>query len=87
MRIGELTVDAVKDGMLTLDYRMLWPNRSESDFVRDTSVVPLHNGMVSIDVGAFVVQSGDRVMLIDAGSGPALAPGEMAGASVDDREP
>jgi glyoxylase-like metal-dependent hydrolase (beta-lactamase superfamily II) len=87
MRIGELTVDAVKDGMLTLDYRMMWPNKSESDFVRDGALVPLHDGMVSIDVGAFVVRSGERVILIDAGSGPALAPGEMAGASVEDPAP
>jgi glyoxylase-like metal-dependent hydrolase (beta-lactamase superfamily II) len=86
MRIGELTLDGVRDGAMTIDYRMMWPNKSEPDFVRDTALVPFHDGMVSMEIGAFLVRSGDRTILIDAGSGPALAPGQMAGASADDPE-
>lgn len=73
MRIGDTTIDPVSDGVLWARPSNLYSNAEEDwaphrQFLND-------RGFVEMEMGGFLVRSGERVVLIDTGIGPHGMPG------------
>ena len=69
MRLGELEVLPLYDGEFLFGLPEGFPGRDEPDFVAH-NVKTTPDGLWIMDIGAFLVRAGDRVLLLDAGAGP-----------------
>jgi len=76
VRIGDLEIDPVLDGRLVSPWP---PNYPQGPEVADRQYAT-SDGLAFYDLGGFLVRTGDRVVLVDAGAGP-------AGMSTARREP
>ena len=73
MQVGDLEVQPVADGRLLAPWPDTYPEGPEAaghQFATD-------DGRIILSVGGFLVRSGDRVVLIDAGGGPDEGPPEQ----------
>lgn len=70
MRVGDLEVLPVADGRLLAPWPDTYPEGPETAEHRFAT----DDGRIILSVGGFLVRSGDRVVLIDAGGGPDVGP-------------
>ncbi|MEM7694880.1 MAG: MBL fold metallo-hydrolase [Pseudomonadota bacterium] len=74
MAVGNITVTAIADGHLSLGAQV-FPNASEEDFAAAMRAAFLPEDQpYAAPLNAYVVQTGDRTILIDAGASPQMAP-------------
>ncbi|MEM8664353.1 MAG: MBL fold metallo-hydrolase [Pseudomonadota bacterium] len=90
MKVGDIEVTALADGHLSLGAQV-FPETSEDEFAAAMEAAYLPAGAYTAPVNAYLVTTGDRTILIDAGGSAAMAPslGKLAenlaaaGASTD----
>jgi glyoxylase-like metal-dependent hydrolase (beta-lactamase superfamily II) len=80
VRIGELEVDPILDGRLVSPWP---PNYPQGPDVADHQYAT-EDGLAFYDLGGFLIRTGDRVVLVDAGGGPARTAAAMRAPDVDD---
>ena len=69
MRVGDIEVTPLFDGSMAFPASRFFPNTSPEDWEPHRAFLT-GDGMMQCDVGGFLVRSGDRLVLIDAGVGP-----------------
>jgi glyoxylase-like metal-dependent hydrolase (beta-lactamase superfamily II) len=72
MQIGDVTIEGVTDGSLQVPPTALF-NKSDQDWLQHSQFLD-NDGMLPIDMGGFLVRSGERLALVDTGIGPDAAP-------------
>lgn len=87
LRVGDIKIWPLLDGRMTVAAPPGMPTEDSPDF--DVHAGYVQDGMWLLDLGGFLVQSGDRLVLVDAGSGPGdgqlFAPPPFTG--LDDADP
>ena len=73
MQIGAVTIEGVSDGSLQAPPTLLF-NKSDQEWLQHSQFLDT-DGMLPIEMGGFLVRSGDRLALVDTGLGPHAAPG------------
>ncbi len=73
MQVGAVSVEGVSDGNIPVPPGPLF-NKTEQDWVQHAQFLD-DDGMLPIEMGGFLVRSGDRLILVDTGLGPHVAPG------------
>jgi len=73
MQIGALTIEGVSDGNILAPPTLLF-NKTDQDWLQHSQFLD-GDGMLPIEMGGFLVRSGDRLALVDTGIGPYAAPG------------
>ena len=83
VRIGDIEIRAVLDGQMTVGQPPGFPNRDDPEFAVHAEYI--HDGRWHLDVGGFLIRTSDRLVLIDAGSGPGDT--EVHAPQVDESDP
>lgn len=73
LMLGEFEVTAISDGTIPLPLETLYTNVAE-DHAVDALAAAFQTSPVQTSVNAFLINTGDRLVLIDAGSGAYLGP-------------
>lgn len=73
MRVGDALVTALGDGHLMLNHQAL-PNASEEEVAQALRASFLPADAYAAPVNAYLVETGDRTILIDSGGSPQMAP-------------
>jgi glyoxylase-like metal-dependent hydrolase (beta-lactamase superfamily II) len=74
MNIGSVVIEPVLDGRILSKLHATQPfPPADSPLLADQHGMIDHHGMVESTLGAFLVRTGDRVVLVDAGAGQAFA--------------
>jgi glyoxylase-like metal-dependent hydrolase (beta-lactamase superfamily II) len=68
MKLGSLTIDAVHDGAATLPATAAYTGTTADDWAAHRQFLDA-DGNLTLALGAFLVRSGERVVLVDAGVG------------------
>ena len=68
MQLGAVTIDGVSDGNLVAPPTMMF-NKSDQDWLQHSQFLD-DDGMLPIEMGGFLVRSGDRLVVVDTGIGP-----------------
>jgi glyoxylase-like metal-dependent hydrolase (beta-lactamase superfamily II) len=72
MQVGAVSIEGVSDGSLPAPPSLLF-NKSDQDWLQHSQFLD-DDGMLPIELGGFLVRSGDRLALVDTGIGPNAAP-------------
>jgi glyoxylase-like metal-dependent hydrolase (beta-lactamase superfamily II) len=72
MQIGTVTVEGVSDGSLQAPPTLMF-NKSDQDWLQHSQFLD-KEGMLPIEMGGFLVRSGERLALVDTGIGPRADP-------------
>lgn len=83
MRIGELDVLPLLDGEFRAPPTRMYENTTEADWEPHKRWLT-HDGMIELAIGCFLVRSGDRRVLIDAGLGTVQVEGFTGGWLLDE---
>lgn len=88
MRIGDIEITPVYDGQFLFSAPAGFPDKEDPAFAASHILLD-ENGLWVMDIGAFVVRTGDRILLIDAGAGPGdMTPfGPKRFTGIDDADP
>jgi glyoxylase-like metal-dependent hydrolase (beta-lactamase superfamily II) len=68
MQIGDMTIEGVSDGSLLAPATVMF-NKTDQDWLRHSQFLD-KDGMLTFEMGGFLVRSGDRIALVDTGIGP-----------------
>jgi glyoxylase-like metal-dependent hydrolase (beta-lactamase superfamily II) len=68
MQVGGVTIDGVSDGSLAAPPTFMF-NKSDQDWQQHSQFLD-EEGMLPIEMGGFLVRSGDRLAIVDTGIGP-----------------
>jgi glyoxylase-like metal-dependent hydrolase (beta-lactamase superfamily II) len=68
MQVGGVTIDGVSDGCLAAPPTFMF-NKSDQDWQQHSQFLD-EDGMLPIEMGGFLVRSGDRLAIVDTGIGP-----------------
>ena len=72
MQIGAVTIEGVSDGSLVAPPTMMF-NKSDQDWLQHSQFLD-DDGMLPIEMGGFLVRTGDRLAVVDTGIGPHADP-------------
>ena len=72
MQVGDVTITGVSDGCLQTPPTLLF-NKSDQDWRQHSQFLD-EDGMLPIEMGGFLVRTGDRLALVDTGIGPTADP-------------
>jgi glyoxylase-like metal-dependent hydrolase (beta-lactamase superfamily II) len=74
-RVGDIEITAIADGYLDLDRQAFFPqvDRGDSDRLLEANFQPTGKA-IRVSVNAFLVNTGERLILIDSGTIPGFAP-------------
>jgi glyoxylase-like metal-dependent hydrolase (beta-lactamase superfamily II) len=72
VQVGDITIDGVSDGSLQGPPTLMF-NKTDEDWRQHTQFLD-ENGLLTIEMGGFLVRSEDRVALVDTGIGPHADP-------------
>ncbi len=72
VRVGDITIEGVSDGSL-LGPPTLMFNKTDQDWRQHSRFLD-DDGLLTIEMGGFLVRSGDRLALVDTGIGPHADP-------------
>ena len=72
VQVGVVTIDGVSDGRLPVPPTALF-NKTDQDWLQHSQFLD-GDGMLPIEMGGFLVRSGDHLVLVDTGIGPHAAP-------------
>jgi glyoxylase-like metal-dependent hydrolase (beta-lactamase superfamily II) len=78
MKVGELTVDAVRDGRFACPIEFEYPDEDPARFEAYRHLLEGGTDVVN-ELGGFLIRGAGRVVLVDLGFGPAKAEGWDAG--------
>ena len=68
MQIGDITIEGVSDGGLQAPPTLMF-NKTDQDWLQHSQFLD-EDGMLPIDMGGFLVRTGERLVLVDTGIGP-----------------
>jgi glyoxylase-like metal-dependent hydrolase (beta-lactamase superfamily II) len=68
VQIGDITIESVSDGSLQGPPTFMF-NKTEQEWGQHAQFLD-ENGMLTIEMGGFLVRSGERLALVDTGIGP-----------------
>jgi glyoxylase-like metal-dependent hydrolase (beta-lactamase superfamily II) len=68
MQIGDVTITPVLDGSFQAPPSYMF-NKSESDWIPHREFLD-DDGMLRVELGGFLLRTGERLVLVDAGAGP-----------------
>lgn len=77
IKVGEITVTPVVDSVVRMDPAKGYDAMSIADWSRHPALLD-EDGLLHLTLGGYVVRTGDRIILIDAGVGPEDVPGKNA---------
>jgi glyoxylase-like metal-dependent hydrolase (beta-lactamase superfamily II) len=83
MDVGEIRIDPVVDGVITAPADEVLRRPGVDDPWADHRDLLTADGMLEMTVGGFLVRSGERVILVDAGLGPVNGDRYRAGKLLD----
>jgi glyoxylase-like metal-dependent hydrolase (beta-lactamase superfamily II) len=72
VRVGAVTIEGVSDGSLPMPPTPMF-NKTDQDWLGHSQFLN-EDGMLPIEMGGFLVRSGERLILVDTGIGPHAAP-------------
>lgn len=72
MQVGVVTIEGVSDGSLPAPPTLMF-NKTDQDWLQHSQFLD-DDGMLPIEMGGFLVRTGDRLALVDTGIGPHAAP-------------
>ncbi|MGO9909837.1 MAG: MBL fold metallo-hydrolase [Acidimicrobiales bacterium] len=72
MKIGDISIDGVSDGSLKGRPTRMF-NKSEQEWQQHSQFLD-EKGLLTFDMGGFLIRSGDRLALVDTGIGPHADP-------------
>ncbi len=72
VQIGDVTIEGVSDGSLSAPPTLMF-NKTDQDWLQHSQFLD-EDGMLPIDMGGFLVRTGDRLVLVDTGIGPHADP-------------
>ena len=73
MRVGAVSIEGVSDGSLQAPPTLMF-NKSDQDWQQHTQFLDA-DGMLPIEMGGFLIRSGERLALVDTGIGPYASAG------------
>src|SRR5438093_121242 len=74
LQVGDLEIIPIYDGVFSIPTPPQLKGEDQPDFELHRSYVP-GDGMFYSELGAFLVRTGNRIVLLDAGLGPACGHG------------
>jgi glyoxylase-like metal-dependent hydrolase (beta-lactamase superfamily II) len=83
MRVGEIEIVALKDGEARMAPTQAYPTSTNADWVPHKRWLN-HDGQLEIPIGCFLIRTGGRLVLVDAGLGTIQAPGFTGGRLLDE---
>lgn len=83
MRIGNIELTPLVDGDIRIRPADAYPKASEADWTPHRRWLT-HDGMLEMPIGCFLVRTGGRTVLVDAGFGPYQAGGLTGGRLLDE---
>lgn len=83
MRVGELEILPLVDGEFSAPATQMYPNTTDVDWEPHKRWLN-HEGRLELAIGCFLVRSGDRRVLIDAGLGTVQVEGFTGGRLLDE---
>ena len=83
MKIGDLELLPLLDGEFSAPASEMYPNTPATDWEPHKRWLT-HDGRIELAIGCFLVRSGDRRVLIDAGLGSIKVPGFTGGRLLDE---
>jgi hypothetical protein len=72
VQVGALTIEGVSDGSLAVPPTALF-NKTDQDWLQHSQFLD-DDGMLPVEMGGFLVRSGERLVLVDTGIGRARNP-------------
>jgi len=72
VQVGDVTIEGVSDGSVPAPPTLLF-NKTDQDWLQHSQFLDA-DGMLPIDMGGFLVRTGDRLVLVDTGIGPHADP-------------
>jgi glyoxylase-like metal-dependent hydrolase (beta-lactamase superfamily II) len=72
MQVGAVTIEGVSDGSLPVPPTALF-NKTDQDWLPHSQFLD-DTGMLPVEMGGFLVRSGEHLVLVDTGIGPHAAP-------------
>ena len=72
MQVGAVAIEGVSDGSLPVPPTALF-NKTDQDWLQHSQFLD-DDGMLPIEMGGFLVRSGERLVLVDTGIGPHAVP-------------
>ncbi|EFF89321.1 metallo-beta-lactamase [Streptomyces sp. e14] len=76
LRVGDLRVSYVPDGVVKMVPRSLFPATSDETWARNSRYLD-SSGWLTISAGGLLIENGERAMLVDVGYGPFTEPVSM----------
>ena len=73
LRVGSLTVQPFLDGIAVLEPAMFTVGTEPADWAAHADLLD-DDGLLRVPVGAYVVRTGDKTVMLDAGIGPTTDP-------------
>lgn len=68
MNVGEITIEGISDGSLLAPPTLMY-NKTDQDWEQHSQFLD-ENGLLTFEMGGFLVRTGDRVAVVDTGIGP-----------------
>jgi len=72
MQVGSITIEGVSDGSLLAPPTLMF-NKSDQDWAQHSQFLD-DDGLLTFEMGGFLVRTGDRLALVDTGIGPHADP-------------
>ena len=73
MQVGAIAIEGVSDGSIPMPPTPLF-NKTDQDWLQHSQFLD-DDGMLPIEMGGFLVRSGEHLVLVDTGLGPQVVPG------------
>jgi glyoxylase-like metal-dependent hydrolase (beta-lactamase superfamily II) len=73
MQVGTVSVEGVSDGTIPVPPKPMF-NKTDQDWLQHSQFLD-GDGMLPVEMGGFLVRTGDRLALVDTGIGPHGVPG------------
>jgi glyoxylase-like metal-dependent hydrolase (beta-lactamase superfamily II) len=83
MRIGDIEIVALQDGEAKVSPTDAYAGTTDSDWAPHRRWLT-HDGLLDIPIGCFLIRTGDRRVLVDAGLGPYSGNGFTGGRLLDE---
>lgn len=73
VQVGHITINGVSDGSILAPPTLMFNRPNEADWIPHQQFLDA-NGMLSFEMGGFLIRDGTRTMLVDVGIGPHADP-------------
>jgi glyoxylase-like metal-dependent hydrolase (beta-lactamase superfamily II) len=73
VKVGKITIDGVSDGSILAPPTLMFNRPSEEDWIPHQQFLDV-DGMLTFEMGGFLIRDGTRTLLVDVGIGPHADP-------------